>query len=108
MTSVSATQIDVVLSNTPESISQNGVVHDGLSDHSLIFAIRKFILPKSKIKSKEAHNLTYFNENDFALNLSLLPWELVYKYDNLNICWQVWKSLYLEVLNRHTPFKEKN
>ena len=33
--------IDHIITNTPEKISHSGVVHTGISDHSLVFAIRK-------------------------------------------------------------------
>ena len=43
----SASLIDTILTNKPENISQSGVVHLGISDQSLIFAIRKLTIPKS-------------------------------------------------------------
>ena len=33
--------IDHIATNTPEKISDSGVIHTGISDHSLVFAIRK-------------------------------------------------------------------
>ena len=33
--------IDHIVTNTPEKISHSGVVHTGISDHSLVYAIRK-------------------------------------------------------------------
>jgi hypothetical protein len=41
--------IDHIVTNTPEKISDSGVIHTGISDHSLIFAIRK----TSVIKKQE-------------------------------------------------------
>ena len=37
----SSSYIDHVVTNTPEKISQSGVLHTGISDHSLVYAIRK-------------------------------------------------------------------
>ena len=42
--STSATIIDLILTNTPENILQSGVIHLGISDHSLVYALRKFSL----------------------------------------------------------------
>ena len=36
--------IDHVVTNTPEKISHSGVVHTGISDHSLVYAIRNELL----------------------------------------------------------------
>jgi hypothetical protein len=47
VTSTSATLIDLFFTNKQQNIMQSGVVHIGISDHSLIYAVRKFALPKS-------------------------------------------------------------
>ena len=36
-----------------------------------------------------------------------MPWESVAQHDNPNVCWQVWKSYYLQVLDRHAPLRCK-
>ena len=38
--------IDHIVTNTPEKISDSGVIHTGISDHSLVFAIRKISVMK--------------------------------------------------------------
>ena len=40
--------IDHIVTNTPEKISDSGVFHTGISDHSLIFAIRKISIIKKQ------------------------------------------------------------
>ena len=40
ITGTSETLIDLILTNKEENISKSGVIHLGLSDHSMIFAIR--------------------------------------------------------------------
>ena len=39
--------IYIVLTNAKEKIHASGVIHLGFSDHSLIYAVRKFMLPKA-------------------------------------------------------------
>ena len=41
VTLTTSSLIDHVVTNTPEKISHSGVVHTGISDHSLIYAIRR-------------------------------------------------------------------
>lgn len=41
VTQTSATLIDLILTNRPENISHSGVIHVGISDHSMIFAVKK-------------------------------------------------------------------
>ena len=47
VTTTSTTLIDLFFTNKQQNIMQSGVVHIGISDHSLIYAVRKFGLPKS-------------------------------------------------------------
>ena len=37
----------------------------------------------------------------------LMPWELVYQYNDPNLCWQVWKDLFLQALDRHAPIQRR-
>jgi hypothetical protein len=68
VTRTSASLIDLFFTNRRESISQSGVIHLGLSDHSMIYAVRKFIVPKSDPKIKIIRNFKNFNANDFLTN----------------------------------------
>ena len=43
-----ATLIDYILMNSPDKVSQSGIIGLGLSDHDLIFCTRKTSLPKSQ------------------------------------------------------------
>ena len=47
VTDQSATLIDHILTNSPDKVSQSGVIDLGLSDHDLIYCTRKTSLPKS-------------------------------------------------------------
>ena len=42
VTGTSATGIDLIFTNRAENILNSGIVHVGISDHSLIFVLRKF------------------------------------------------------------------
>ena len=41
VTSVSNTLIDLGITNSPEKVTKLGVIHLGISDHSLVFLTRK-------------------------------------------------------------------
>ena len=105
----SSSLIDHVVTNTPEKISQSGVLHTGISDHSLVYAIRK----NSNIFQKandfvEIRNMEHFNEEKFVNELLNQQWENVYFFgDDPNAMWRIWKELFLEVLNKHAPLQHK-
>ena len=47
VTDQTSTLIDHILTNSPNKVSQSGVIDLGLSDHNLIYYTRKTSLPKS-------------------------------------------------------------
>ena len=65
VTNNSSNLIDLVLSNTKENFSAAGVVHLGISDHSLIYAVRKFAMPKTKSTVKEVRDYNFFDPKHF-------------------------------------------
>ena len=68
----SATLIDHFITNTPDKICKTGVIHTGISDHSLIFAIRKInthITNKNEKNIVEIRNMKHFNEDKFLQDL---------------------------------------
>ncbi|CAB4031226.1 RNA-directed DNA polymerase from transposon BS, partial [Paramuricea clavata] len=107
VTKSSATQIDLILANNPESISNHGVIEIGISDHSLIYAVKKLVPLKGQRTCSEVRNFKNFNERLFLHDLSRIPWDYVNQFNNPNDSWQVWKSFFIEVLDRHAPILRK-
>ena len=57
--------IDHIVTNTPRKISDSGVIHTGISNHSLVFANRKIYVVKKDEHSIEIRNMKNLNENKF-------------------------------------------
>jgi hypothetical protein len=79
----------------------------GLSDHSLIYAVRKFTVAKSKPIVKEVRNYKHLHADCCLGDLAKMPWHVIYQDNNPNECWRVWKSFFNEVLNIHAPIQHK-
>ena len=115
VTPLSSSLIDLVLTNRPENISKSGVIHLGISDHSLVYLLYsivqstsvQFSLPKIRQTAGEIRNFKNFDESGFIQEISLLPRDMIYQSNNRNMCWQVWKSLLLGTLDRHAPLRQK-
>jgi hypothetical protein len=71
----SATLIDHFITNYPEKISNTGVIETGMSDHNLIFAIRKINIAQKTQENNitEIRNMKNFNEHKFIQDLSFQP-----------------------------------
>ena len=102
-----ATLIDLFLTNKPENISNSGVIYLGISDHSMIFAVRSIIVPKFRHSTKEVRDYKNFVESDFIEDILQVPWDTVCRFYDPNVCWQAWKSLFLDILDRHAPVRRK-
>ena len=70
----SSTRIDIILSNEPSRILKSGVVHMGLSDHSMVYAIRKFaMLSKNTHKHLTTRSFKSCTANAFREDLKSAP-----------------------------------
>ena len=98
ITATSATLLDHFITSNPEKITNSGVIHTGISDHSLIFGIRKInFSEKKKNNIIEVRNMKRFNEQRFLQDLMNQPWEHVYFFaENPDSMWQIWKQLFLD------------
>ena len=93
----------------PNNISNSGVIDLGMSDHSLIYAVKKVTMRKYTRQTRsKVRNFKRFNETDFIEELSRIPWYLATQYMNPNDNWHVWKSFFLEALDRHAPLIYKS
>ncbi len=105
ITMTTSSLIDHIITNTPEKISHSGVIHTGISDHSLVFAIRKIqIIQKKEKNTFEIRNMKNFDEKKFVDELLTQHWEYVYFLGNdPSATWEIWKELFLEALDKHAP-----
>ena len=107
-TRVTMTLIDHIITNTPEKVSDSGVIHTGISDHSLVFAIKKISVIKKLENTIEIRNMKKFDTQKFVEDLIQQQWENVYFFaETPNAKWEIWKMLFLEVLDKHAPLQNK-
>ena len=108
ITPTTTSLIDHIVTNMPEKISDSGVIHTGISDHSLVFAIRKISIVTKQENTLEIRNMKNFDEGKFIEELLKQHWEYVYFFaDDPNAMWEIWKNLFLEVLDKHAPLQQK-
>ena len=108
ITMTTSSLIDHIVTNTPEKICDSGVIHTGISDHSLVFAIRKISVIRKQENTVEIRNMKNFDEEKFVAELLKQHWEYVYFFaEDPNAMWEMWKKLFLEVLDKHAPLQHK-
>ena len=90
VTMATSSLIDHIVTNTPEKISDSGVIHTGCSDHSLVFAIRKISVIDKQENILNIRNMKNFNEEKFIEDLLKHPWEHIYfSAENPNAMWEI-------------------
>ena len=85
VTKSSATTIDLIFTNMVDNIATSGVIHLGISDHSLIYAVRKFAVPETRPTIKEVRNFKHFVEVDFINDLNGVSCQNVECFDDPNL-----------------------
>ena len=73
VTASTKTLLDVILVSHPERFVSSGTLRLGISDHDLIYIVRKQRLPKPNVRSIEYRSMKNFDEPAFLSSLSDIP-----------------------------------
>ena len=106
ITTTSNTLIDHFITNTQEKICKSGVIHTGISDHSMIYAIRKIniTIHKNVENISEIRNMKNFNGQNFLNDLLQQPWENISLLTIRMVCGTLGKNYFLKFLTNMLHF----
>ncbi|CAB3983169.1 Hypothetical predicted protein [Paramuricea clavata] len=109
ITSTTASLLDVILTYYgDDKILDTGVIHLGISDHSLVYLCRKLSIPKAPPKTvftrHYKNNVNQFN-NDLSEVFSL-PLDSAILTDP-NALWNDFKNKFLSVADKHAPIRQR-
>ena len=107
VTKTSKSLIDVLLTSHAECYATSGSLHLGLSDHDLMFKVRKNRNSRPKPRLIEFRSMKNLNLPDFLADLRRVPWSSLYTFNNADDVWVHWGTLCKDVLNQHVPLKIK-
>ena len=97
MTQTSSTLIDLLLSTKEEKIAESGVIHASISDHSIVYAIRKGKRLRAPARIIQKRSFKAFISEKFE-DLYSSNWNSVYEADDVHGA-----SKSNEVADRHAP-----
>ena len=100
-TSDTRTIIDRKVTNKPTCVFESGVIHCGISDHDVTFAIKRARLPKKyQPKTIKVRKYNKFNNEAFRNDLKNTNFDQIINItNNPNEMWGLWKRFYTDVLN---------
>ena len=101
VTLASKTLIDLCITNSPEKVSNSGVIHLGISDH-------KVHHDRFCPRTIEMRQFKYFQKNKFLNDLEQMPWSNVDLCSDPNDMWHEWKKkMFVSCMDKHAPRKLK-
>ena len=104
------TLIDHIYTNNVDKISEPKVYITAASDHYLIQCRYKYNDLKSKKHSHVYTNVRsfkHFDQNQFLYDLSQVSFNPVYQCSNPDEALETWYSLFLPVVDKHAPIRQK-
>ena len=117
ITAQSATLLDLIATNYERFISKSGVLNACLSDHDLVYCIRKMNCKRSSGQTKSFRNYARYNSSAFCDDLRGIDWEKQINSTlperlnvNLSVIDRMWlnfKSAFISVVDRHAPVINK-
>ena len=108
-TSDSKTLTDHVATDRPEWVSESGVIPCGISDNDIVYLIRSMRIPKMKQDPKiiTVRKCKNFNQNVFLSELRGIKFDEIKNVTgDPNEMWLIWKTWFLDVLNKHAPVSD--
>ncbi len=109
VTNSSKTLLDIIATNYPQNISLSGVVSANMSDHELVYCVRKLNWRKSPEQIKVVRNYAKYDATKFCEDLEnamhMNPQDAI--SSSVNDQWAWFKSLFIESANKHVPLITK-
>ena len=108
VTAQSQSLIDLCITNTPDKIVRSGVLPLGISDHSLVYLIRKrhYTIPGC-VKIISTRSFKHFNQEEFLADVELIQWDDINLFSHPNEMWEFWKNQFLTCIDKHAPIRSK-
>ena len=97
--------MDLIITNNNEKLVRAGVYPLSISDHYLVYAVRKVGIPRGRPRFVESRNFKHFDEVDFKCYLINSPWPCIDDFQDVNHAWTAWSRVFLDVIDRHAPYR---
>jgi len=108
-TEQTSTLIDYIAVSNVRNISKSGVVRTAISDHYLVYTVRKHVGGiERKLKLIYTRQMKNFKEEAFLWNLSAYDWSSnLYCFEDLNEVIEKWINMLSLIIETHPPLMQK-
>lgn len=115
--SESSTLIDLIATNNPQNIRSSDVLSSGLSDHELIYCVRKLNWMRFPYEMKIFRNYANYDQHKFCKDLRDVDWKSVVETKDspgnvngssvVNDLWTSFKGSFVSIVDKHDPLITK-
>ena len=103
----SQTTIDLILTSDRSKIANSGVIHYGLSDHSIIFCTRKIQRSAPGCHNQiKVRSLRNYSSEVLSSSLGSLDWSPVFDCSTTDKASDCFRSMFLPIVDKLAPIKE--
>ena len=94
---------DLLISTADDKITESGVIHTAISDHSMIYAIRKCRRARNPPRIINTRSYKTFNPEKYTEDLQSADWSGIYKADNINKATEAFTEQVQIIADKHAP-----
>ena len=105
VTDRSATLIDHMITNREELYNTCGVIEVGISDHALVFAVRKKAKNKGPVKYIWTRSYRQYDRHAYYREVKAIDWSMVLECTTVQEALDLFYRKLLAVIERHAPYK---
>ena len=103
----SSTTIDHIATTAINNIVQSGVFETSMSNHFMVFCVRKFRGAQEKNdKVIQARSMKNFNEQAFLADVASICWDqIASQCTEIDLVVQEWSNAFSSIIEKHDPMK---
>ena len=99
--------IDVILTNSPETVGKLDTILSSDSDRDIIAIIRKKLASRYYPNVIYSRNYKNYDANKIRTGLKTTNWQAVNQFHDSNIYWKLVKHILTRSIIRHVPITKK-
>ena len=103
----SSTLLDLAFTTDQGKISDSGVLECSISDHSLVYIIRKARPPRGPIKTIKCRNYKNYSAPNFVSDLHSASWDVINTSLTVDEAWTSFKDIFVTIADRHAPTRTR-
>ena len=107
VTSTHESLLDIIATDRPDKLLNSGVLHIGISDHSLVYACFKVAVPKQNPKFIESRTFKHYNQDHFNRDLQDMLNKQNWSSQDPNQLWDNFKEVFILVSEIHAPITSR-